>query len=85
MDSILQDLKAKDEIIVELQQKAKLWRHLNHLINKQDAVDTYFRVDNLVTPSTYCETTKVGNDSEPGSVTLANQDSHFETSVDSEA
>ena len=89
LDSILKDLKAKDEIIVELQQEnAERRRHVNHLIKKEDAVDTYSRVDNLVIqglPSSYCETTKVGIDSEPGSMILANQDSHFETSADSEA
>ena len=89
LDSILKHLKANDEIIVELQQQnAKLWRHINHLIKKQDAVDTYSRVDNLIIqglPSSYCEMTKVGIDSEPGNVTLANQASHFEISADSEA
>ena len=84
-DGVLKDLKAKDEEIVHLQQeKNELWLHVNRLILRQDAIEAYSRVDNLIIhgmPLSFSEV--VSNDASATDDTsiknLKNEESHFES------
>ena len=88
LDHIFKELKAKDEMIVELRnENGELWRHVNSLILRQDAADTYSRVNNLVIhglPPSYSEAAK-SESVDPEAATPAGESAGFETSADSEA
>ena len=87
LNHIVKELKAKDEIIVELRnENGELWRHVNSLILRQDAADTYSRVNNLVIhglPQSYFEAVK-SESVDLQAETSAGESSRFETSADSE-
>ena len=90
LDSIQQELKAKNDEIIELRQEnSEIWRHLNRLIERQDASDAYSRVDNLIIhglPASYSEATRQDTDDQASASTLTPAaGSNFETSSDSEA
>ena len=90
LDGVLKDLKAKDEEILQLQQeKNELWLHVNRLILRQDAIEAYSRVDNLIIhgkPLSFSEV--VSNDASAAYDTsiknLKNHESHFESKAESE-
>ena len=84
------DLKAKDEEILQLQQeKNELWLHVNRLTLRQDAIEAYSRVDNLIIhglPLSFSD--GVSSDASAADDTSIknrkSEESHFESKVEYE-